>query len=143
LKALVVDASVVLKWCLPSQLESLVAQASQLLQSYESGELGFLAPDLLWAEVGNGLWKAVRREMISPAQAATALELLRQLSIAMFRSSDLLPQALHIAVLHNRTVYDSLYVALAMEASTELITADERLANALAARFPVKWLGAM
>jgi predicted nucleic acid-binding protein len=77
------------------------------------------------------------------AQATAALDLLRQLRIARFRSSDLLPLALQIAILHGRSVYDSLYVALAVEASTELITADERLANALAARFPVKWLGAM
>jgi predicted nucleic acid-binding protein len=40
-------------------------------------------------------------------------------------------------------VYDSLYVALATLTNSQLITADERLANSLAARFPVKWLGAM
>jgi len=33
-------------------------------------------------------------------------------------------------------------VALAVREKVELITADERLANALAARFPVRWLGA-
>jgi predicted nucleic acid-binding protein len=42
----------------------------------------------------------------------------------------------------DRTVYDSLYVALAVHSKTQLITADERLANSLAAHFPVKWLGA-
>ena len=30
-----------------------------------------------------------------------------------------------------------------MQSKIELITADERLANALAARLPVKWLGAL
>jgi predicted nucleic acid-binding protein len=49
---------------------------------------------------------------------------------------------LQLAVTSRRTVYDSLYVALAMQSQSVLITADERLANALAARFPVKWLGA-
>jgi predicted nucleic acid-binding protein len=30
-----------------------------------------------------------------------------------------------------------------LQAKADLITADERLANAMAARFPVKWLGAL
>jgi predicted nucleic acid-binding protein len=33
-------------------------------------------------------------------------------------------------------------VALAMSLQTHLVTADERLANAVAAYLPVKWLGA-
>jgi predicted nucleic acid-binding protein len=34
-----------------------------------------------------------------------------------------------------------LYIALAVQSGTDLVTADERLANAVAARLPVKWLG--
>jgi predicted nucleic acid-binding protein len=41
----------------------------------------------------------------------------------------------------DRSFYDSLYVALALATKTELITADERLVNALGSRFPVRWLG--
>jgi predicted nucleic acid-binding protein len=54
----------------------------------------------------------------------------------------LLPEAIEIAFAHDRSVYDCLYVALAIRYKIEMITADERLANALAARLPVKWLGA-
>jgi predicted nucleic acid-binding protein len=52
-----------------------------------------------------------------------------------------LDQALIIAIRFDRTAYDSVYVALAESRRTQLVTADERLANALAAYFPVKWLG--
>jgi predicted nucleic acid-binding protein len=55
----------------------------------------------------------------------------------------LLEEAFSIALTFDRTVYDSLYVALAVRLKADLVTADERLANALAAHLPVKWLGAM
>jgi predicted nucleic acid-binding protein len=50
--------------------------------------------------------------------------------------------AFAIAAQFKRSVYDSVYVALAMSLQTHLVTADERLANALAAYLPVRWLGA-
>jgi len=69
------------------------------------------------------------------------------LSVLTCASSDLIEDAMKIALRFNRSVYDSLYdslyVALAVQSSTEMVTADERLANALAAHLPVKWLGTM
>jgi predicted nucleic acid-binding protein len=62
-------------------------------------------------------------------------------SIPTISSASLLSEALPIAFNFERSVYECLYVALAVQSETHLITADERLANALAARFPVKWLG--
>ena len=140
--SLVVDASVAVKWCLPSQREEFVAQAEELLNSYRRNEVLFLVPDLFWVELASALWKAMRRAEISADEATSALSFVRDLGIATIPCADLVPQALLLAVSHGRTVYDSLYVALAMQSESEMITADERLANALAARFPVKWLGA-
>jgi predicted nucleic acid-binding protein len=51
-------------------------------------------------------------------------------------SIDLLPRALEIAGQSRRSIYDSLYVALAEREQCELITADQRLFNALRGRFP-------
>ncbi len=70
------------------------------------------------------------------------MSFVRDLDIGTVPSLDLAPQALSLAIICGRTVHDSLYVALAMQSKNNLITADERLADALAARFPVKWLGA-
>lgn len=141
--SVVVDASVAVKWCLPSLREELVAQAEELLASSRREEVQFLVPDLFWVELANALWKAVRRNEISSNNAASAISFMRDLDIATVPSIDIVPQALDLAISHGRTVYDSLYVALAMQSKSDLITADERLANALAARFPVKWLGAL
>ena len=140
--SIVVDASVAVKWCLPSLREELVEQAEELLASSRREEVRFLVPDLFWVELANALWKAVRRNEISPNNATTAIAFVRDLDITTVPSIDFVPQALDLAISHGRTVYDSLYVALAMQSKSDLITADERLANALAARFPVKWLGA-
>lgn len=141
--SVVVDVSVAVKWCLPSLREELVAQAEELLASSRREEVQFLVPDLFWVELANALWKAVRRNEISSNNAASAISFMRDLDIATVPSIDIVPQALDLAISHGRTVYDSLYVALAMQSKSDLITADERLANALAARFPVKWLGAL
>jgi predicted nucleic acid-binding protein len=143
LTRVVVDASVAVKWCLPAQQEEFVPQAEDLLASYRRSEIRFLVPDLFWAELASGLWKAVRRGRISTERAMSALSLVGDLGIPSIPSADLLPQALFLAMSHDRTVYESLYVALAVQSKSEMITADERLANALAAKLPVKWLGAL
>jgi predicted nucleic acid-binding protein len=58
-------------------------------------------------------------------------------------SLTLLKSAFGIATAFDRTVYDSLYLALAIHLNVHFVTADERLANALAASLPVKWLGSV
>lgn len=140
--SLALDASVAAKWMLPARNEQLGAEAYRILDGYASGEFDLLVPDVFWAECGNVLWKGVRQGRLSSADAETALTSMLRRDFRTFSSAKLLPNALTIAFSYGRAVYDCLYVALAVESKTQLITADERLANALAAHFPVKWLGA-
>jgi predicted nucleic acid-binding protein len=51
---LVVDSSIVIKWFV---LEFLTAEAMKILDGYQSGQHTFLAPDHLYAEMGNIVWK--------------------------------------------------------------------------------------
>ncbi len=143
MKTFVVDASVAAKWCLPEKDEPMAPQARQLLDAYVREEIRLIIPDLFWPELGNVLWKAARMGRVSSGDAFSALEFLHGLNIPAYSSVDLLPEALHIALLYSRKFYDSLYVTLAINHSVDLVTADERLANALAAHLPVKWLGAV
>jgi predicted nucleic acid-binding protein len=55
----------------------------------------------------------------------------------------LVSDALKIAFAYDRSVCDCIYIALAAQSKSQMITADERLANAVAAYLPVKWLGAL
>ena len=104
--------------------------------------MDLLVPDIFWAECGNIVWKAVWQNRLLRAEAEVALSSLIRRGIPTVPSMKLLEDAIIIAFDYGRSVYDSLYVALAIQSKKQLITADEHLANALAARFPVKWLGA-
>ena len=139
---LVLDASVAVKWAMPSVKEPLVEESLRLFKRYRDGEVDFVVPDVFWAEVGNVLWKGARRRRWGRDGAESVAADFKARDFATVPSQALLPEALRIAFAYDRSVYDCLYAALAVEAKTDLITADERLANALAARLPVKWLGA-
>ena len=140
--ALVLDASVAVKWAIPSAREPLTDESVRLLKRYVDGEVEFIVPDVFWAEVGNVLWKGARQRRWRQDEAEAIAADMRARDFATVSSLRLLPEALRIAFAYDRAVYDCLYVALAVQSKADLITADERLANALAARLPVKWLGA-
>jgi len=142
LKSFVLDANVAAKWMLPAKGELLRAEAFRLLDAYEAAEVNLLVPDIFWPECGNIVWKAVRQSRLPRTDAELAILLLLQRKIPTIASPELLPTATSIAFNFGRSVYDSLYVALASQTKKELITADEKLANAMAAQFPIKWLGA-
>ena len=137
----VIDASVAAKWFLPAAGEPLAAEALQLLRRYARGEIRFIVPDLFWAELGNIMWKAVRQGRWTKAAADNALAEMKNRNPPTVPTIGLLDQAFAIATTFDRSVYDSLYVALAIISKAELVSADEKLANALAAHLPVKWLG--
>lgn len=139
----VVDASVAVKWFLPENGEAVADQALALLDKYDKQEVRFVVPDLFYVETASAIWKAVRVGRVPRAFGDQALVLLTQRKFPTVPSLKLLDKAFQIAADYGRTVYDCLYVALAVQTNTQLITADERLANSLAARFPIKWLGAV
>jgi predicted nucleic acid-binding protein len=89
------------------------------------------------------LSKVVRQGRLQAAAAQSALHAIRDRNFPTVSSHTLLVEAFAIATAFDRTVYDALYVALAVDSKSQLVTADERLANALAAHLPVKWLGSL
>ena len=120
----VVDASVAIKWFLP---ENHSEAALRLLTQPHT----LHAPDLIFSEFGNVLWKRVIRNEISKKEADAILEGLRTLNLQVQPSQALIPLALEIACGENRTVYDSLYLAAAIALQSPLITADARFFRAL------------
>ena len=120
----VVDASVAIKWYLPEQHS---ADAERLLNN------GFqlLAPDLLVPEVGNVLWKRVLRSEITIQKAQIVLRALAALPIDLQPATALAENAMIVACGLKRSLYDSLYLALALMADCKLVTADKKLFDAV------------
>ena len=143
MNSLVLDASVAAKWFLPRAGEPLADEALALLRRYANGEIEFMVPDLFWAEFSNVLWKAVRTTRISEKAATQALIDLLDYGLPTLAGRGLAEDALSIALSTGRTVYDAMYVALAVQRESTFVTADERLVNALATHWPVKWLGVL
>jgi predicted nucleic acid-binding protein len=66
MEPVVVDSSVAMKWFVP---ENHSADARRILTGYQAGELTFLAPDLIYVEVGNVVWKKHRLQGLDYADA--------------------------------------------------------------------------
>ncbi len=140
---IVVDASVAVKWLPLFAKETLVDRAKHLLRRLADDQISLLVPELFWLEISNALCKAVRRKDCSPTEAHQALVEIQLVSLKTLPSIDLVNTAQEIAIQYGRSIYDSLYVALARSTGSDFVTADEKLANAVATYFPVKWLGAI
>ena len=120
----VVDASVAVKWFVP---EELTDEALSVLD--DDHEL--LVPDLLWPEFGNILWKKARRGELVVDEVSEILSLCREVPFEVVDSGSLIESAIQIALEMDRTVYDSVYLALAVERDCVMVTADRRLVNAI------------
>jgi predicted nucleic acid-binding protein len=139
----VVDASVGVKWIPLFFSEPLVSKAKRYLEQRSAGEIALVVPDLFWPEVTGVLCRAARRGVCNLDEAQRALVALQGLHLPTLSSPTIVNPALGIAVKYERSIYDSMYVALAVHLHSQLITADEKLANALAAHLPVIWLGSI
>jgi len=95
-------------------------------------------PAIFGAEVTSALRMLVLRGELSSIRASTAIEQLRRTRTLQFPFEPFSRRAWELRA--NLTVYDAWYVALAEWLSTELVTADQRLANAAGPRCPIRQL---
>src|ERR1700683_5134178 len=121
----VVDASVGFKWIIPED-------GSERAIEFQSEEL--IAPDFFPIELTNALRTAEIRGRVHDSQTLLD-DFLLQLP-ELHDSVPILPRALEIARAARRSVYDSLYVALAEREQCELVTADQKLYISLRNLFP-------
>jgi predicted nucleic acid-binding protein len=97
-----------------------------------------MAPELLVAEVANGLWRMVRMGRLAPAAPVAALRRLPRYVDRLAALAPLAPRAAEIAVALEHPACDAFHVAFAEAGSTQVITADRKLVAAVAA---TAWAG--
>lgn len=129
----VVDASVVMKWFLP---EPLRPEAVSLLDNHRAGRVILAAPPHLAAEVAAALTKRVRRGHLSAQQASEAFSYFESYAPTTLTPPGLVASAMQLALAHQQSVYDCLYLALALEMRCDLITADARFHASLSVMYP-------
>lgn len=135
---LIIDSSVAIKWFVP---EPYSIEARRILNDYQAGRLSFLAPDLINAEFGNIVWKKHTFQGLSSLDAQAILANFRKLAFTFSPTSTLLEEAYRLAVTYHCTVYDTLYVAMSVREKCQLVTADEKLVNAIGPAFSnIVWL---
>jgi predicted nucleic acid-binding protein len=120
----VVDASVVVKWFVP-EIHSGAARRLLVLRHE------YVAPDLLFAETANTIWKKIRREELTVEEGQRLVADIGRIAVEAVSCRALAEDAHALANATGRTVYDSMYVALAVRLDTRAITADDRLEAAL------------
>jgi predicted nucleic acid-binding protein len=114
------------KWYVP---EPFAAEALRV----RNGAAPLHVPDFLDVEVGNILWKKLSRGDLTRAVADAILADVLGLGILIRHpSSPLVTPAFDLAAHTGRTVYDCLYLALAVQLGGVMVTADDKFVNALA-----------
>jgi len=113
----VIDASVAAKWLAPEP-------DSPLAEALLDDEL--IVPDLLFAEVGNILWKKQLRGEMDAAATQLGARWLLQVPLQVHDSAGLLADALALASQLKHPAYDCFYLALAHRADVPFVTANRR-----------------
>ena len=121
----VLDASVAAKWF----NDEVHAEASLAVLD-QPNELH--APDFFLIEFDNIICKWIRRGVVEAQEGTAIRQTMRQYPIELHPFSPLMNSAFAIANETRRSLYDCVYVALAVLLDGSMVTADRRLYDAIA-----------
>ena len=124
----IVDASVVAKWFVTEN-------DSDRARSLTEKRHYLRAPDLLLSELANVVWKRAMRGEVTSDEGESILKIFLErhidVTLRLLPARILIKQAWQIAHAEGRSLYDSLYLATAVQARCRLITADARFVRAI------------
>lgn len=136
--AVVVDASVAVKWLFPEDHSD---NANEFLERRVMERHEAVAPLLLRSEMTNAVYQKVRRRDATLERAEQALATFFLFPIEFIAPDDLLTSALKLAAQYDLgATYDAQYLALARALDAEFWTADMKLVRAVSEPW-VRWIG--
>lgn len=101
----------------------------ELLKHAESEEVRLLAPSTIYLEFFNALWQQHRREGLPLQDVRLSWEQFVIDPVFPYAPEELMHRAAEIALDSGAIIYDALFLALAENAETAMITADYKLLN--------------
>jgi predicted nucleic acid-binding protein len=106
-------------------------EARALRTAFEEGWTELLAPGTILPEAFNAFWQLHRRGELSGEEVREGWALLSNLPLSLYAPEDLMPRAVELAFETGVIIYDALFLALAEDADTLVVTADGKLLKAL------------
>ena len=130
---IIIDASVLAKWFLPSEEESELAL--KIRDDFAASRFSISFPSLVFYEVSNLLKSAVLRSRLNREKAVKIYQDFLELDFEIYLTDELLRNSLEIALKSDISSYDAAYVALAQYLRAPLFTADQKLLKKAKSRF--------
>ena len=119
----VLDSSIIVALFFKEELSD---EVEKIVEEYSE----YYTVDISYSEVANAAWRKVRiygeDEELSKRALDVAVDFIEKVC-RVEDSRALLNQAFELAVKHNLTVYDALFIVLAMKLNEKLLTTDRKL----------------
>jgi len=125
----IVDASVVIEYLITGPF---TPNAQAFFNQITAADQ-LTVPEFCLLECTNVIWKQVRFSNMSRSDAQALLNVLRLLKLRRAPMKRLLNSALDIALNNTLAVYDSAYIALALQSGTPLLSVDQAQSQAATA----------
>jgi predicted nucleic acid-binding protein len=86
---IVIDSSVAIKWFIAQDYS---LEANKILDAYQAQQITLIAPDLIYAEIGNIVWKIQRFQGLTNQEAEMILDLFQQIYLQIVSLGLILPK---------------------------------------------------
>ncbi|MEE8430111.1 MAG: type II toxin-antitoxin system VapC family toxin [Candidatus Desulfatibia sp.] len=121
----VIDTSALIRLFVPDG--PLTQGLEEFLNGVERGRNTAIAPELLMVEAANALNKKRNSGELSDEEGRHLLTDVLAMPIRFFPHRPLIPRSFELAREHDLTVYDALYLALAIEHGAGIFSADKSI----------------